>query len=60
MQSLLDAASRSYAEAVREVLSEYFSEQWIGKEGSKPWLPQSPEITSLVFYLLDWTKQKLS
>jgi hypothetical protein len=61
MQSLLDAAPYSYAEAVGENLNEYFSEQWIGKEGSKPWLTSiSQSITSLPFYLLDWVKQKLS
>lgn len=60
MQSLHDAASYSYTEAVHEVLIEYFSEQWIGKEGSKPWLPQSPDITSLAFYLPDCVEQKLS
>jgi hypothetical protein len=60
IQSVLEAAPYSYAEAVGEDLKEYFSEQWIGKEGSKPWLPPSPDITSLGFSLLDCVKQKLS
>ena len=42
--------------AVRQFLNDTFPERWIGRDGTIPWPPHSPDITPLDFSLWGYVK----
>ena len=44
---------------VRDFLNETFPNRWIGRNGPTPWLPRSPDITPLDFFLWSYVKDRV-
>ena len=44
---------------VRDFLNETFPNRWIGRNGSTPWPPRSPDITPLDFFLWGYVKDRV-
>jgi len=51
-----DGAPPLYTRRVREFLNESFPNRWLGFGGPIPWLPRSPYLTLLDYYLWGHTK----
>ena len=48
-----DGALPHWGLIVHDFLNEHFRNRWIGKNGPRPRLPRSPDITPLDFFLWD-------
>lgn len=53
-----DGAPAHFARDVRNYLNTRFS-QWLGRGGSIPWPPRSPDLTPLDFFLWGYVKNKV-
>ena len=51
-----DGAPPHWGLAVRQLLNDTFPEKWIGRDGPISWLPCSPDITPLDFFLWGYVK----
>ena len=51
-----DGAPSHWGLEIRQFLNETFPNRWIGRDGSIPWPPDSPDITSLDFFLWGYVK----
>ena len=51
-----DGAPPHWGLEVRQFLNDTFPERWIGRDGPIPWLPHSPDITPLDFFLWGYVK----
>lgn len=40
----------------REYLNESYPDRWIGREDPTPWLPRSPDLNLLHYFLWDFLK----
>ena len=46
-----DGAPAHFYRGARQVLDETFTNRWIGRGGTVPWPPRSPDLTPLDFFL---------
>jgi hypothetical protein len=51
MWYMYDGASAHFSRAVRDVLNNTYHGRWIGRGGPNAWLPRSPDLNPLEFYL---------
>jgi hypothetical protein len=51
-----DGAPAHFSRAVRDVLSNTYHDQWIGRGGPAAWPPLSPDLNPLDFYLSEHLK----
>jgi hypothetical protein len=51
-----DGAPPHYANTVNAFLDQQFPGKWIGRRGPIAWLPRSPDLTPLDFFLWGYTK----
>ena len=51
MYFMHDGAPAHFSHIVREHLNECFPNRWVGKGGPTPWLPRSPDLNPLDFFL---------
>jgi hypothetical protein len=54
-----DGAPPHFHRIVREYLDENFRNRWIGRGSNNIWLPRSPDLTPLDFYLWGTIKEKV-
>jgi len=54
-----DGAPPHWGSHVRWFLDATFPKRWIGRDGPTPWLPLSPDITPLGFFLWGYVKDKV-
>lgn len=54
-----DGAPPHYCQTVREFLSEWKENRWIGRGGPIAWPPRSPDLTPLDFYLWGYVKEQV-
>ena len=54
-----DGAPPYWGLIVRDFLNETFPNRWIGRNGSAPWPPRSPDITPLDFFLWSYVKDRV-
>ncbi|CAK9806442.1 hypothetical protein ANTPLA_LOCUS4888 [Anthophora plagiata] len=55
----LDGCPAHYGTQIRQWLNNRFPQRWIGRGGSIPWPPRSPDLTPLDFYLWETLKDKV-
>ncbi|XP_076246520.1 histone-lysine N-methyltransferase SETMAR-like [Calliopsis andreniformis] len=54
-----DGAPPHFGQQVRQYLNQRFEGRWIGRSGSIPWPPRSPDLNPFDFFLWGYIKQKV-